>query len=208
METNIFLVRHGQTESNRTGFYMGHSSEDLNETGYIQAQQLSEKLAAIPVASVYTSPLHRTYSTAKVIAGPHNLEPVAVEGLIENYPGDWQGLHIDEISRNWPELWQQWRTDPTAVTLPRGETFEEVSERAIHAFDRILESNKGKHSIIVTHEIIVKVLVIYALGAPSSIYRRFTIDNTSVSTVQVSENRFNILKLNDMSHTEALQNPE
>ena len=203
MKTRIFLVRHGQTESNRTGFYMGHSSEDLNDTGYNQAQQLSSKLSTLPIASIYTSPLRRTFSTATAIAGPHKLEPVAVDGLIENYPGDWQGLHIDEIGRNWPDLWKQWRTDPTAVALPNGETFEEVTERAVRAFNNILENNKGKHSIIVTHEIIVKVLVIHALGAPSYIYRRFTIDNTSLSIVEVTDNRFNVIKLNDMSHIES-----
>ena len=200
MTTRIILVRHGQTESNKTGFYMGHSNEDMNETGYSQVQCLSSKLAELPIASIYTSPLRRTLSTASVIARPHKLEPVPVNGLIENYPGDWQGLHKDEIIRKWPELCQQWLTDPTAVTLPNGEKFEEVVERAIRAFDLILEGNEGKHAIIVTHEIIVKVLVIHALGAPSSIYRRFDINNASNSTMRITGNRINIETLNDTSH--------
>ena len=200
MTTRIILVRHGQTESNRTGFYMGHSSEDLNETGYSQAQCLSAKLAELPVASIYTSPLRRTLSTASVIAQPHKLEPIPVKGLIENYPGDWQGLHKDEIISKWPELCQQWLTDPTAVTLPNGEKFEEVAERAIRAFDIILKSNEGKYVIIVTHEIIVKVLIIHALGAPSNIYRRFDINNTSVSTMRITDKLIHIETLNDTSH--------
>jgi broad specificity phosphatase PhoE len=200
MTTRIILVRHGQTESNRTGFYMGHSSEDLNKTGYSQAQRLSAKLTELPIASIYTSPLRRTFSTASVIAQPHKLEPTPVSDLIENYPGDWQGLHKDEIIHKWPEIFQQWLTDPTAVTLPNGEKFEEVAERAIHAFGTILESNEGKHIIIVTHEIIVKVLVIHALDAPSSIYRRFDIDNASISSMRIINNRINIETLNDTSH--------
>jgi broad specificity phosphatase PhoE len=200
MTTRIILVRHGQTESNRTGYYMGHSSEDLNETGYSQAQRLSAKLAALPIASIYTSPLRRTLSTASVIAQPHKLEPIPVNDLIENYPGDWQGLHKDEIISKWPEICQQWLIDPTAVTLPNGEKFEEVAERAIRAFDMILKSNDGKHIIIVTHEIIVKIIVIHALEAPSSIYRRFDINNTSVSTMRITDKMINIETLNDTSH--------
>jgi broad specificity phosphatase PhoE len=200
MTTRIILVRHGQTESNKTGFYMGHSSEDLNETGYSQAQSLSLKLAELPIDSIYTSPLQRTLSTASVIARPHKLEPIPVNDLIENYPGDWQGLNKDEIMRKWPELFQQWLTDPTAVTLPNGEKFEEVTERAIRAFDMILKSNESKYVIIVTHEIVVKVLVIHALGAPSSIYRRFSIDNSSRSTIRITNSRMNIETLNDTSH--------
>ena len=179
---------------------MGHSSEDLNETGYSQAQLLSAKLAELPIASIYTSPLQRTVSTASVIAQPHKLEPIPVNDLIENYPGDWQGLHKDEIIRKWPELCQQWLTDPTAVTLPNGEKFEEVVERAIRAFDMIRKSNEGKYVIIVTHEIVVKVLVIHALDAPSSIYRRFDIDNTSRSVMRITNNRINIETVNDTSH--------
>ncbi|MEJ2739393.1 MAG: histidine phosphatase family protein [Dehalococcoidia bacterium] len=200
MTTRIILIRHGQTESNRTGYYMGHSGEDLNETGYSQVQRLSAKLAELPIASIYTSPLRRTLSTASVIAQPHKLEPIPVNDLIENYPGDWQGLNKDEILRKWPDLFQRWLTDPTAVTLPNGEKFEEVAERAIHAFDIILQNDESKYVIIVTHEIVVKVLVIYALGAPSSIYRRFTIDNTSRSTVRITNSRMNIETLNDTSH--------
>ncbi len=205
MNATIMLVRHGQTESNRTGFYMGHSSEDLNETGYSQARRLSEKLASVPVSSIYTSPLRRTYSTAAAIAGPHGLEPVTIDGFIENYPGDWQGLHKDEICRKWPELCQQWNTDPSAVKLPNGESFEEVSERALRAFSDILKSDRGKNIVIVTHEIIVKILVIHALDAPSSIYRRFIINNTSLSTIGVTGNQFTILTLNDMSHITSQQ---
>ena len=84
MTTRIILVRHGRTESNKTGFYMGHSSEDLNKTGYSQAQRLSAKLAKLPVASIYSSPLRRTLSTASVIAQHHELEPIPIDGLIEN----------------------------------------------------------------------------------------------------------------------------
>jgi broad specificity phosphatase PhoE len=179
---------------------MGHSNEDLNETGYSQAHRLSVKLAELPIDSIYTSPLCRTLSTASVIAQPHKLQPIPENDLIENYPGDWQGLNKDEIMHKWPELFQRWLTDPTAVTLPNGEKFEEVAERAIRAFNLILEINVNKYVIIVTHEIIVKVLVIYALTAPTSIYRRFDINNTSTSTLRITNNKINIETLNDTSH--------
>ena len=202
MTTTVLLVRHGQTESNITGFYMGRSNEDLNEAGYTQARRLSSRLAGLPIASVYTSPLQRACTTATILAEPHKLKPEMLDDLLEIGLGDWQGLHMDEIKLRWPELWQQWRTDPSEVTLPNGESFGEVVERAIRAFRKIAGANRGKQAVIVTHDVVVKVVVAYVLGAPNSIYRKFDINNASLSMVRVMSNGSHLVMLNDTSHLE------
>ena len=109
MTTTIYLVRHGQTQSNADGFYMGQSAEDLNDVGYRQARSLSARLAGLPISAVYTSPIHRTRATAATIAEPHGLRPGVLDDLNEIQLGDWEGLHIDEVRRKWPELWQRER---------------------------------------------------------------------------------------------------
>lgn len=200
MTTTVLIVRHGQTESNTTGFYMGRSDEELTKVGYKQVRRLSFRLARLPIASVYTSPLRRAYATAAILAEPHELEPRVLDNLIEIDLGDWQGLHMGEISRRWPELWQQWRTDPSEVIIPNGESLTEVAERAIPAFRRIAETNLGNQAIIVVHEVIVKVIVAYVLGAPNSIYRRFEINNTSLTVIQFIDNKSRLIRLNDTSH--------
>lgn len=199
MTTTVLIVRHGQTESNTTGFYMGRSDEDLAEVGYKQVRRLSSRLARLPITSVYTSPLRRAYATAAILAEPHELEPRVLDNLIEIDLGDWQGLHMDEISRRWPELWQQWRNDPSEVVIPNGESLTKVTERAIPAFHRIVETNRGKQAIIVAHEVIVKVIVAHVLGAPNSIYRRFDISNTSLTAIQFIDDKPRLIELNDTS---------
>ena len=202
MTTTVFLVRHGQTESNVTGFYMGWSDEDLNEVGYIQAHRLASRLAGLPITPVYTSPLRRAYTTAAILAEPHRLEPKALDDLIEIQLGDWQGLHMDEIKRRWAGLWHKWRVDPSGAVIPNGESLTGVTERAIPAFHRIVETNQDKQAIIVAHEVIVKVIVAHVLGAPNSIYRRFEISNTSLTVIQFRDNKSRLIELNDMSHLE------
>jgi len=200
MTTTVLLVRHGQANSNITGYYMGWSNEDLSETGYTQARSLSSRLASLPIASVYSSPLQRTYTTATILAEPHGLEVETSDDLIEIRLGDWQGLHIDEVSQRWPELWQQSRTDPSEVTMPNGESFQQVTERAIRGFDKIVAANHGKQVIIVSHEIVVKVLVAHALGVSNSIYRRFEINNASLSAIRIIDGKARLIMLNDTSH--------
>ena len=200
MTTTVLLVRHGQTSSNITGFYMGWSDEDLNEVGYTQARSLSSRLASLPIASVYTSPLRRAYTTAAILAEPHKLELKFSDDLTEIRLGDWQGLHMDEIKRRWPELWQQSRIDPSELTMPNGESFGQVTERVVRAFEMIVEANQGKLVAIVTHDVIIRVLAAYILGVSNSIYRRFEINNTSLSVIGVANNNSRLITLNDTSH--------
>ena len=200
MTTTVLLVRHGRTESNITGFFMGWSNEDISDLGYAQAHSLSSRLASLPIASVYTSPLKRAYNTALILAKPHNLEPKVLDDLIEIRLGDWQGLHRDEISQRWPELWQQSRIDPSEVTLPNGESFQQVTDRAVRAFEMIVADNQDKQAVMVTHEVVIRVLVAHVLGTSNSIYRRFEVGNASLSIIRVSDGKARLVTLNDSSH--------
>jgi len=200
MTTTVLFVRHGQTESNITGFFMGWSNEDISDLGYAQARSLSSRLASLPIASVYTSPLKRAYNTALILAKPHNLELKALDDLIEIQLGDWQGLHMDEISQRWPELWKQSRIDPSEVTMPNGESFQQVTERAVRAFEMIVADNRDKQVVVVTHDVVIRVLVAHILGASNSIYRRFEINNASLSMMRVIDGKARLITLNDTSH--------
>lgn len=204
MATSVVLVRHGQTRSNATGFVMGWSEEDLDDTGYTQVRKLAFRLAGLPVSSIYSSPLRRTLATASIIAEPHGLEPRVLEDLIENNLGDWQGLHEDDIWRGWPELRKQSMIDPSDVTIPNGESFRQVTERAVRAFEMVLSSNEGGQPVIVTHDVIVRVLVAHVLGVTNSIYRRLMVNNASLSVIRVADGKSTLVTLNDVSHLDGL----
>lgn len=69
--TRLFLLRHGETELNREGRYLGLRDESLTDQGVIQAQQLANALALVPVTAIYSSPLKRASQTALPIAAHH-----------------------------------------------------------------------------------------------------------------------------------------
>ncbi|MBI2831696.1 MAG: histidine phosphatase family protein [Chloroflexi bacterium] len=204
VSTTLLLVRHGQTRSNVTGFYMGRSHEDLDEAGYAQVRSLSLRLAALPLASVYASPLQRTRTTAEIIAKPHKLEVQELDDLLEINLGGWQGLHMDEVQKRWPEIWKQSRIDPSDVTFPGGESFKQVGERAVRAFRTIASENSGKQVVVVSHEIVIKQIIAYVLGVSTSIYRRFEITNASLNIVRLIDGKIRLVTLNDTSHLEVV----
>ena len=200
MTSTVLLVRHGQTDSNVKGIFMGRSDENINETGHIQAHRLSERLVGSPIATIYASPLRRTRTTAAILATPHSLELETLDDLIEIQTGDWQGLHGGEISQKWPEIWRQSRIDPSDFTMPNGESFHQVTERAVRAYELIVAQNQGKQVVIVTHDIVVRVIVAHILGTSNSIYRRFEIGNASLSQIRLTDGKARLVTLNDTSH--------
>jgi len=179
---------------------MGWSEEDLDDVGYSQARKLASRLAGLPIASIYSSPLKRAYTTASIIAEPHNLRVKTLDDLIEIKLGDWQGLHEGEIARRWPELWQQSRIDPSGLTMPNGESFGQVAERTVRAFETVVAASRGQPAVIVSHDVVVRIVAAYVLGVTYSIYRRLEIDNASLSVVRVTDSSKQLVTLNDTSH--------
>ncbi len=97
--TTILLARHGETDWNRDGRFQGYADPPLNDTGRAQVAGLAAELVAVELAAVYSSPLRRAFETAELLAGPHQLTPVAVEALREVNVGSWQGPTLEEVSR-------------------------------------------------------------------------------------------------------------
>jgi broad specificity phosphatase PhoE len=198
--TEIVLVRHGQTESNVTGYFMGWSSEDINAAGEEQARELSSRLAAWSLEAAFASPLKRTTHTAQIIAGPYSIEVIPLEDLIEINQGELQGTRRSETEKKWPVLCQHLRTDPSQAVFPGGESFSQVAMRTVAAFTSVIAQNPGKRTLLVSHEINIKIIVMHVLGVPYNVYRRFEINNASLSLVQAREDSFKLITLNDTSH--------
>jgi broad specificity phosphatase PhoE len=188
--------------SNITGRYMGWIDEDLSEEGLWQAQRLSTRLSRWPIAAVFCSPLKRAVRTAELIAMPHALTLQKLEALGEIRIGAWEGMFAKEIEAKFPELWRMWRTDPSAVQMPGGETLNQVGQRAIQALENIVLQNQGKQVVAVTHDVVARVLVAYCLNVSTSIYRRLEVANTSLTVIQCMKDGYRLRLLNDTAHLE------
>jgi probable phosphoglycerate mutase len=93
------------------------------------------------------------------------------------------------------------------MTMPHGESFSQVAERVVRAFERVVDNNREKRVIIVTHEIVVKILVAHVMGVTYGIYRRIKVDNASLSVVWVTDSSKRLVLLNDTSHFEVVPAP-
>ena len=62
--TEIIIIRHGETEWNKTGRFQGHSDIALSQEGRAQAAALGRNLAVDDVDAIYASDLTRAMETA------------------------------------------------------------------------------------------------------------------------------------------------
>ena len=64
----FFLTRHCETDCNRQWRLQGHSDTDLNENGWMQAEELAEKLKDLGIKKIVSSDLKRSIQTASILA--------------------------------------------------------------------------------------------------------------------------------------------
>jgi broad specificity phosphatase PhoE len=198
MSTKILLIRHGQTESNSRGIY-SLTNEDMNIRGYEQISSLSERLAHLHLETIYSSPLPRALNSAELIAKPHNLIIQIEDELREINLGSWEGIAKKKIKRLWPALCKQLMIDPGKIRVPNGEAFSEVIQRTEKFINKLIASHQNACIAIVTHEIIIKSIVIHALKSSTRIYNRFQIDNASITTINAYTDNFIVVDLNQVS---------
>ena len=105
----IYLVRHGQTESNLARRYQGASDSPLTALGQAQARRMGELLnRLVPDTAgwrMVASPLGRARQTASVIcqAMGGTLTPSLDPRVAEVSMGSWDGLQIDELESRRPQ---------------------------------------------------------------------------------------------------------
>ena len=108
--TKLYLIRHGETEQNKSGVLMGSTDTPLNDHGRRQAASLRERINALEVDAIYTSPLQRAVETASLVFGDE--QPIIADSSLQEFHfGEWEGMHFAEISREYPDVWQMWLTD-------------------------------------------------------------------------------------------------
>jgi probable phosphomutase (TIGR03848 family) len=197
----VILVRHGRSSANTSGVLAGRTpGVKLDEAGAQQAAAVGERLAALPLAAIVTSPLDRCKQTAASIAKHHALRPATDRRLTECGYGDWTGKKISELAKD--PLWAVVQQHPSAVTFPGGESMRGMQQRAvdaIRAHDAALAASHGPQAIwvAVSHGDVIKSIVADALGQHLDTFQRIVVDTASTTIITYTATRPFLVRLND-----------
>ena len=204
----VILVRHGRTTANAGGVLAGWTPGiGLDDVGRAQAQALAQRLAAVPLAAVVTSPLQRCEETAAALVavpGPAGPRPAATrdDRLGECGYGDWTGRPLKELAKE--PLWRVVQAHPSAATFPgpAGESMLTMQHRAVtavRAHDAAVAAEHGPDAVwvAVSHGDVIKAILADALGMHLDSFQRIVADPCSASVVRFTALRPFALRVND-----------
>jgi broad specificity phosphatase PhoE len=192
----ILLVRHGETDWNRSGRIMGARPVPLNQNGVTQSARLALQLTALPSPALYSSPVVRARQTADILASAIHT-PVSEEpGLSEIGVGEWEGRY-----------WNDFEGDPVRVDFyrlpgearpPGGETLGEVQQRAVAAVERAVRRTASKPVVFVTHADVIRTIVAHYLEASLQTTRHMQIGHASVTALTLDGSSGTLLCVNSL----------
>jgi broad specificity phosphatase PhoE len=187
--SRLLLVRHGETAQNAGGrLSTAAPGGPLTRRGVAQAEALAARLAEIPLAAVYTSPLLRARQTARSIAAPHRLRPRSRDDLAEISAGELEGRADERAFAVLNRALDAWCRGEYGPRIGRdGDAGEEVCER----FGRLVAEVSARHPrlpvALVSHGGLLQVGVSWlAENLPPGFALRRFIGNAGVVELEVS----------------------
>ncbi|MFP4481739.1 MAG: histidine phosphatase family protein [Thermovirgaceae bacterium] len=204
---HVLFVRHGQTDWNLQYRYQGKADIPLNERGRKEATLLGERLKSWTPCSVYSSPLARAAETARILAASIYPRPPVdfVDDLAEIDFGDWESHSVYDVARKDPKLYAAWRADPSLVTSPGGEAFENVLARVKRALEHIFEESSGD-LLIVFHGGTIRAALSILFGLPPSMVWKMRLGNCSMTGLEMRDGTCFLAFFNDGSHLRVPEN--
>ncbi|KAF8821023.1 hypothetical protein IE077_002558 [Cardiosporidium cionae] len=205
--TEVYLVRHGEVESQHWDTLYGRMDVLLSERGKQQAEKVGVFLKPKEIDVVISSPLKRAVYGAKQVAKHYGLDVLIDDAFIELDRGEWSGFSLEKVRLEYPKLADRVEEDPT-FNEHNGECFEMVGEvgqdefafvsrRVVDALKGYIERFKGKRICVVSHYYVTKALLLVAQGIPLCRMASIDIPLGSISgltfasnTKKSSENQF------------------
>lgn len=193
----ITLIRHGQSESNRTGLWQGQGDSPLSTEGAIQVDALARRLGDRHYDLVVASDLQRASGTAEALGKGVEIEPAWREMDI----GNWEGRTREEVEADDPDVLKAVRAGED-VKLGGGESVSEFDARVADAFDKLLARlGEDNRVVVVAHGGVIASLTRRVLGRPAGFQPGLgPLENTSLTRFRIYPSGPMLISYNDATH--------
>ena len=146
----LSILRHGITEANENGIYIGKTDYPLSEAGREALQDKYDLLEYPKVQRVYSSPLERAVQSAEILFPDREI--VIVDDLREMDFGIFEGLPAEELIGL--DSYKKWLKGGLDNPPPNGESLRSMMTRCWSALNlMILDMMKSgfTHTGVITH---------------------------------------------------------
>ena len=175
--TELWLVRHGETEWSLDGRHTSWTDIPLTERGRERAKWLRKALAGKKFAAVFVSPRQRARETCE-IAGYGDVAVIEDDLQEWNY-GESEGKTTQQMRDKYGPQWSVW-TDP----IIGGETVEQVGDRADKVIAKSLAAAPSGGAVaLFAHAHILRILAARWISLPAVDGKSFALGTGSVSVL-------------------------
>ncbi|MCU4535645.1 histidine phosphatase family protein [Acinetobacter bereziniae] len=167
MKLRVDLLRHGETTLSHT--LRGSTDDDLTELGWQQMQQsifLDQNSVQTQWDYVFSSPLKRCAQFAQSFSQQVRIPLMQDQRLQEIHFGDWEGISVQQIYTDSPELLANFWQYPTRFTPPNAEKYLDFQSRinqALYSIQQHMLASNSQTALVVTHGGVIKLLKCMAL---------------------------------------------
>jgi probable phosphomutase (TIGR03848 family) len=193
--TRFLLIRHATTDANGKRLAGRRAGMHLDEHGRRQSQVLAERLARLPVAAIYSSPLERTVETAEPIAKLLGREVVTREELLEIEFGDWTDKGFGELDPL-PEF-RRFNEFRSCARVPGGEFMLQAQLRMVLGLDALRRLHPDECVAVVSHGDMIRAAIAYYAGIPLDLFQRLEVSPASISTIDIDDSAVRLVSIND-----------
>ena len=161
-ETRVWLARHAETTT-PTVFHGAESDIGLSSHGERQALAAAEWFQTLRPTRLISSYMLRARRTAEPIARETGLPHLIESRFHERRIGDMSGQPFSTTDGFWPITVREWSSGNTAYTTPDAESFDDLRERLIDAWNDTMTAHAGERIVIIAHGVVCKVLLLCLL---------------------------------------------
>ena len=151
VDTTIYFLRHGITDSNKKGIWQLSLDEDLSPEGVEQARKVSVAIEGLRPDVVVSSPMKRALITAQIVSEEVGIGSiVTIPELAERKGGVIEGMTSQQIHDKFG-ISIHTILDVSIDRLSGVEPVDAFSQRVMSAVRKIEEKYRGKRILVVTH---------------------------------------------------------
>lgn len=205
--TEVYLIRHADALPGVEEVLPGdYDDQALTTKGRQQADALAERLRALPLAAIYSSPILRAIQTAEPTARTHDLQVRIEPDLREVRLGPIGPDQADASPAAMSEVLQARLREIAVIALGSGdwssisgsEPSAALRARITAIVDALAARHPGQRIAVVSHGGAINAYFAAMLGIPRDYF--FPAANTSVSVVRIKGERKLLFALNDINH--------
>ena len=201
---NVFLFRHGAVQAKQGKIFLGRTDLPLSAAGRDQAEGWKAYFAESLPGRIAASPLCRASEFARIIAADRAKEVMIYPALSEIDLGEWDGRPMAEVRANDPASWQARGADFAGFRPPGGESFTDLQQRVIPAFEA-LTAEDDTDLLLVAHAGVNRVILCHLLGIPLANLFRIVQHPGSLNRIEKKNDHWRIDAMNIRScHEQSL----